>query len=126
MNDFNQLAAFQIQMFPYEQLRPDMAEEDYVICVDAQKHSGNITDFVGDEVEVAVVFSKRGDGIKFSVRSEDPAVHAGHLVRDALHGYGDGGGHAELAGGMIRKEKECLLGRYPKDTIRDSFLRVLS
>ena len=208
------LEAFQIQMFPYEQLRPDMAEEDYVICVDAQKHSGNITDFVGDEVacidhhptfvpieyryqdirptgacatiiaqyykqlpclpdrhtatallyglkmdtlqftrgvteldiemfaflfplcdqetlalqevEVAVVFSKREDGIKFSVRSEDPAVHAGHLVRDALHGYGDGGGHAEMAGGMIRKEKECLLGRYPKDTIRDSFLRVLS
>ena len=259
------LEAFQIQMFPYEQLRPDMAEEDYVICVYAQKHSGNITDFVGDEVacidhhptfvpieyryqdirptgacatiiaqyykqlpclpdrhtatallyglkmdtlqftrgvteldiemfaflfplcdqemlarlernnmefndlkaygaaiesievydkvgisnvpfpcpdaliailsdfilalqevEVAVVFSKREDGIKFSVRSEDPAVHAGHLVRDALHGYGDGGGHAEMAGGMIRKEKECLLGRYPKDTIRDSFLRVLS
>ena len=259
------LEAFQIQMFPYEQLRPDMAEEDYVICVDAQKHSGNITDFVGDEVacidhhptfvpieyryqdirptgacatiiaqydkqlpclldrhtatallyglkmdtlqftrgvteldiemfaflfplcdqetlarlernnmefndlkaygaaiesievydkvgisnvpfpcpdaliailsdfilalqevEVAVVFSKREDGSKFSVRSEDPAVHAGHLVRDALHGYGDGGGHAEMAGGMIRKEKECLLGRYPKDTIRDSFLRVLS
>ena len=73
-----------------------------------------------------MVFSKREDGIKFSVRSEDPAVHAGHLVRDALHGYGDGGGHAEMAGGMIRKEKECLLGRYPKDTIRDSFLRVLS
>lgn len=259
------LETFQIQMFPYEQLRPDMAEEDYVICVDAQKHSGNITDFVGDEVacidhhptfvpteyryqdirptgacatiiaqyykqlpclpdrhtatallyglkmdtlqftrgvteldiemfaflfplcdqetlarlernnmefndlkaygaaiesievydkvgisnvpfpcpdaliailsdfiltlqevEVAVVFSKREDGIKFSVRSEDPAVHAGHLVRDALHGYGDGGGHAEMAGGMIQKEKECLLGRYPKDTIRDSFLRVLS
>ena len=44
------LEAFQIQMFPYEQLRPDMAEEDYVICVDAQKHCGNITDFVGDEV----------------------------------------------------------------------------
>ena len=41
------LEAFQIQMFPYEQLRPDMAEEDYVICVDAQKHSGNIADFVG-------------------------------------------------------------------------------
>ena len=265
MSASKMLEAFQIQMFPYEQLRPDMAEEDYVICVDAQKHSGNITDFVGDEVacidhhpifvpieyryqdirptgacatiiaqyykqlpclpdrhtatallyglkmdtlqftrgvteldiemfaflfplcdqemlarlernnmefndlkaygaaiesievydkvgisnvpfpcpdaliailsdfilalqevEVAVVFSKREDGIKFSVRSEDPAVHAGHLVRDALYGYGEGGGHAEMAGGMIRKEKECLLGRYPKDTIRDSFLRVLS
>lgn len=259
------LEAFQIQMFSYEQLRPNMAEEDYVICVDAQKHSGNITDFVGDEVacidhhptfvpmeyqyqdirltgacstmiaqyfrqiackpdqntatallyglkmdtlqftrgvteldiemfaylfplcnqetlarlernnmefndlkaygaaiesieiydkvgisdvsfpcpdaliailsdfilalqevEVAVVFSHREDGIKFSVRSEAPAVHAGHLVRDALQGYGDGGGHAEMAGGMIRKENEPLLGRYPRDMIRDSFLRRLA
>ena len=44
------LEAFQIEMFPYEQLRPNMTEDDYVICVDAQKHSGNITDFVGNEV----------------------------------------------------------------------------
>lgn len=259
------LEAFQIQMFSYEQLRPNMAEEDYVICVDAQKHSGNITDFVGSEVacidhhptfvpveyryqdirqtgacatliaqyfqklsckldsdtatallyglkmdtlqftrgvtpldiemfaflfplcdqetlarlernnmefadlqaygaaiediqaygktgiasipfpcpdaliaiisdfilalqevEIAVVFSHREDGIKFSVRSEDPAIHAGHLIHDALQGYGDGGGHAEMAGGMIRKENETLLGRYPKDVIRDSFLRCLA
>lgn len=258
------LEAFQIQMLPYEQLRPGMAEEDYVIYADAQKHSGNTTDFVGDEVacidhhptfvpveyryqdirltgacatiiaqyfrqlgcrpdsgtatallyglkmdtlqftrgvtqldiemfaflfplcdqgllarlernnmefsdlkaygaaiesievydkmgisdvpfpcpdaliailsdfiltlhevEIAVVFSHREDGIKFSVRSENPNVHAGHLVRDALRGYGDGGGHAEMAGGMIRKENERLLGRYPRDVIRDAFLRVL-
>ena len=44
------------------------------------------------EVEVAVVYSCREDGIKFSVRSEDPRVHAGRLVRDALLGLGDGGG----------------------------------
>lgn len=44
------LEAFQIKMFPYEQLRPNMTDEDYIICVDAQKHSGNITDFVGLEV----------------------------------------------------------------------------
>lgn len=72
------------------------------------------------------MFSHREDGIKFSVRSEAPAVHAGHLVRDALQGYGDGGGHAEMAGGMIRKENEPLLGRYPRDMIRDSFLRRLA
>ena len=258
------LEAFQIEMFPYEQLRLNMTEEDYVICVDAQKHSGNITDFIGNEVacidhhptfvpmeyryqdirlagacstliaqyyqqiscnpdkrtatallygqkmdtlqftrgvteldiamfaflfplcdqkmltwlehnnmefndlkaygaaiesielyenisisvlpfpcpdaliaslsdfilslqevEVAVIFSYREDGIKFSVRSENPDIHAGRLVRDALHGYGDGGGHATMAGGMIRKENEHLLGHYPKDTIRDLFLRAL-
>lgn len=259
------LKAFQIEMFPYEQLRPTMTEEDYVICVDAQKHSGNITDFVGDEVacidhhptfvpmkyhyqdirltgacatliaqyyqqisckpdkytatallyglkmdtlqftrgvtdldiemfaflfplcdkktlvrlernnmefsdlkaygaaienielydkvglsylsfpcpdsliatisdfilglqevEIAVVFSYREDGVKFSVRSETPAIHAGHLVRDALHGYGDGGGHATMAGGMIPQKNIPLLGRYPRDVIRDAFLQVLT
>lgn len=259
------LEAFGIQMYAYEQLRPDMSEDDYVICVDTQKHSGNITDFVGDEVacidhhptfvpaeyryqdiritgacstliaqyfqqmcckpdraaatallyglkmdtlqftrgvteldiemfrflfplcdrealtrlernnmefsdlkaygaaiesieiygkvgisdipfpcpdaliailsdfilalqevEVVVIFSYREDGIKFSVRSEDPAIHAGHLIRKALVGCGDGGGHAEMAGGMIRKENVHLLGKYPRDTIRELFLRVLS
>ena len=70
--------------------------------------------------------SYREDGIKFSVRSEDSYIHAGHLVREALHGYGDGGGHATMAGGMIRKENERLLGRYPKDVIRDAFLRILT
>lgn len=259
------LEAFQIEMCPYEQLRPNMTEEDYIICVDAQKHSGNITDFVGNEmacidhhptfvpmeyryqdirltgacatliaqyyqqlsckpdketatallyglkmdtlqftrgvteldiemfaflfplcdqemlarlernnmefsdlkvygsaiesielydkvglsylsfpcpdaliaiisdfilalqeVDVAVVFSYREDGIKFSVRSEDSYIHAGHLVREALHGYGDGGGHATMDGGMIQKENECLLGRYLKDVIRDAFLRILT
>lgn len=44
------LDAFQIHMLPYEQMRPALQEEDYIICVDTQKHSGNVTDFVGDEV----------------------------------------------------------------------------
>lgn len=77
------------------------------------------------EVEVAVVFSYREDGIKLSVRSEDPEIHAGDLIHDALSGIGSGGGHAGMAGGLIRKENEGLLGRYPKDAIRDLFLKVL-
>ena len=258
------LDTFRLRMFPYGQLRSRMSGQDYVICVDAQKHSGNITDFIGDEVacidhhptfvpveyryqdirltgacstliahyyqqlgikpdpdtatallygmkmdtlqfsrgvteldiemfaflfplcdqrilmrlerntmefsdlkaygaaiesielydnmgisvlpfpcpdaliaslsdfilslrevEVAVMFSYREDGIKFSVRSENPDIHAGDLVHDALCGYGDGGGHATMAGGMIRKENQHLLGHYPKEAIRDAFLRVL-
>ena len=86
-----------------------------------------ISDFILalQEVEVAVIFSCREDGIKFSVRSEHTSIHAGHLVHEALRGYGDGGGHATMAGGMIRKENEHLLGHYPKDAIREAFLRVL-
>lgn len=258
------LDMFQIQISSYEQLRPSLSEDDYIICVDAQKHSGNITDLVGaevacidhhptfvpmeyryqdirptgacatiiaqyfhrlackpdqatatallyglkmdtlqftrgvteldiemfhflfplcdqealmrlernnmefsdlraygaaierievygkvgfsdipfscpdalvaiisdfilslQEVEVAVVFSHREDGIKFSVRSEVPDIHAGDLARDALKGFGSGGGHAGMAGGLIPKENEPLLGSSPKDSIRERFLKIL-
>lgn len=44
------LDAFGIRMLPYENLVSDMRETDRIICVDTQKHAGNITDFVGDEV----------------------------------------------------------------------------
>lgn len=88
---------------------------------------GILSDFILAliEVEVAVVFSYREDGIKLSVRSEDPEIHAGNLIHDALAGIGNGGGHAAMAGGLIEKEKEAMLGRYPKDAIRDLFLKVL-
>lgn len=258
------LEAFQIEMVPYARLLEVMRPEDYIICVDSQKHSGNVTDFLGDEVacidhhpvfvpaeyryrdirttgacatliagyfrdlgqepdpdtaaallyglkmdtlqftrgvtgediamfqflfrfcdreklarlernnlefhdlkaygaaienieiygktgfsfvpfpcpdamiailsdfilalvevDVAVVFSQREDGIKFSVRSEVPEVHAGRFTRSALEGVGSGGGHAAMAGGMIPLENLSRLGRYPKDCIRGLFLKAL-
>ncbi len=61
-----------------------------------------VADFLLDieEIDVAVVWSWRKDGAKFSIRSEDPAVDAGVLARDALSGIGNGGGHAGMAGGF--------------------------
>ena len=259
------LDAFQIQMLPYERLTSKMRETDRIICVDTQKHAGNVTDFVGDEVacidhhptfvpieykyqdiritgacvtliaeyyalsgkapdsdvatallyglkmdtlqftrgvteldirmfeflfplcdqeklaglernnmefadlkaygaaiesielydktgfscipfpcpdaliailsdfilalievEVAVVFSFREDGVKLSVRSEDPAIHAGDLLHEALKDIGNGGGHASMGGGFISKDRLAGLGRYPKDAIRNLFLDVLA
>ena len=259
------LDAFQIQMFPYECLVSDMRETDRIICVDTQKHAGNVTDFVGDEVacidhhptfvpieykyqdiritgacatliaeyyalsgktpdsdvatallyglkmdtlqftrgvteldikmfeflfplcdqeklavlernnmefadlkaygaaiesielydktgfscipfscpdaliailsdfilalievEVAVVFSFREDGVKLSVRSEDPAIHAGDLLHEALKDIGNGGGHASMGGGFISKDRLPELGRYPKDFIRNLFLDAMA
>lgn len=258
------LDVFQIQMHSYDNLRPKLRKDDYIICVDSQKHSGNVTDFVGDEVacidhhptfvemeyqyqdiritgacatliaeyyellgqkpekdvatallyglkmdtlqftrgvteldirmfgflffysdqdklsdiernnmefndlkaygaaienielydnigfscipfscpdaliailsdfilalvevEVAIVYSYREDGVKFSVRSENDGIHAGNLVHDALEEIGSGGGHAFMAGGLIRREQMEMLGRYPEDAIRDLFLKIL-
>ena len=78
------------------------------------------------EVEVAVVHSFREDGIKFSVRSEDPDIHAGNLLHDALQGIGNGGGHASMGGGLIDQDRIEALGPYPNDTIRNLFLDVLA
>ncbi|MDO5346589.1 MAG: DHHA1 domain-containing protein [Lachnospiraceae bacterium] len=39
---------FKIQMFPYDEL--DIDEKDYVLLVDGQKYSANLTDIPGDEV----------------------------------------------------------------------------
>lgn len=258
------LDAFQMQIYPYADLQKEMKEDDYIICVDTQKHGGNVTDFVGDEVacidhhptfvpmeykyqdiritgacatliaeyyakmghepdqdtatallygikmdtlqfsrgvteldiemlrflfpfcdheklarlernnmefddlraygaaiesielydktgfscipfscpdaliailadfilalvevEVAVVFSYREDGIKLSVRSEDPKVHAGNLLHQALLDLGNGGGHAAMAGGFIRQDKAAGLGNYPRDAIRNLFLKAM-
>ena len=259
------LDAFQIQMLPYECLVSDMRETDRIICVDTQKHAGNVTDFVGDEVacidhhptfvpieykyqdvritgacatliaeyyalsgktpdsdvatallyglkmdtlqftrgvteldlrmfeflfplcdqeklaglernnmefadlkaygaaiesielydktgfscipfpcpdaliailsdfilalievEVAVVFSFREDGVKLSVRSEDPAVHAGDLLHEALKDIGNGGGHASMGGGFISTDRLPELGHYPKDFIRNLILNTMA
>lgn len=77
------------------------------------------------EVEVAVVYSFRKDGVKLSVRSEDPAISAGDLLHTALQDIGNGGGHDTMAGGFIRKERLPELGHYPKDSIRDLVLKTL-
>ena len=258
------LNAFQMQIYPYADLLKEMKEDDYIICVDTQKHGGNVTDFVGDEVacidhhptfvpmeykyqdiritgacatliaeyyakmghepdqdtatallyglkmdtlqfsrgvteldiemfrflfpfcdheklarlernnmefddlraygaaiesielydktgfscipfscpdaliailadfilalvevEVAVVFSYREDGIKLSVRSEDPKIHAGNLLHQVLLDLGNGGGHAAMAGGFIRQDKVAGLGNYPGDAIRNLFLKAM-
>ncbi len=64
-----------------------------------------ISDFILalDVVEVAVIYALRSDSIRFSVRSEMPSIHAGYLLRDAVNGIGDGGGHPSMAGGFIEK-----------------------
>ena len=259
------LDTFDIKMLPYAQLVPDMRETDRIICVDSQKHGGNVTDFIGDEVacidhhptfvpveyryqdiritgacatliaeyyalsgsepdrdtatallygvkmdtlqftrgvteldiqmfgflfprcdqekladlernnmeftdlkaygaaiesielydkvgfscipfscpdaligilsdfilalievEVAVVFSFREDGIKLSVRSEDPDIHAGNLLHEALRDIGSGGGHASMGGGLIGRDRLPELGNYPENYIRNLFLDVLA
>ena len=63
----------------------------------------SVSDFMLALVEVSfsVVYSRKKEGIKISVRSERPTLDAGKIISKALKGIGSGGGHATMAGGFV-------------------------
>ena len=77
------------------------------------------------EVEVAVIYCERPDGLKFSVRSERDDVNAGELIAKALKGVGGGGGHATMAGGRIPASNLEQLGGFRTNAIAERFIRAL-
>jgi nanoRNase/pAp phosphatase (c-di-AMP/oligoRNAs hydrolase) len=86
-----------------------------------------VADFIMSlkEIEVAVVYNVRPDGLKFSVRSERREVDAGVLVSAALSGLGSGGGHASMAGGKIPSHRLSELGPFREHFINDRFMKML-
>lgn len=63
----------------------------------------NISDFILalEEVNFAVVCSKKEDGIKLSVRCSNLDWNVGKITNEALMGIGNGGGHEHMAGGFV-------------------------
>jgi nanoRNase/pAp phosphatase (c-di-AMP/oligoRNAs hydrolase) len=78
-----------------------------------------------EEVQISIIFAFRADGIKFSVRSEIPDIHAGILIHQALKNIGSGGGHAGIAGGLIPEQNIGMLGNNPENRIIQLFLQEL-
>lgn len=80
-----------------------------------------ISDFMMSisNVYLSIVYSRKAEGIKLSVRSKYSTCDAGELCKLALEGYGNGGGHAHMAGGFIpfngSKEEELALIQNIKD-----------
>ena len=88
----------------------------------------SVSDFMLALVEVSfsVVYSRKKEGIKISVRSERPTLDAGKIINRALKGIGSGGGHATMAGGFVPfdgtdREEDLLI-----QNIRERFIDVIS
>ena len=83
-----------------------------------------VSDFILslDSVDLAIVYADRDGGFKFSVRSEMDDVPAGTITKMALEGIGDGGGHAEMAGGVIYPSFAHESGHNIDAPIRDRFM----
>lgn len=78
------------------------------------------------EVELVVMYAKRRGGYKFSIRSEITQVNAGELANAALSEWGNGGGHAEMAGGFARAELLPTDNEELFETVQKRFMDVLS
>ena len=78
------------------------------------------------EVDFSIVYSRKDEGIKLSVRSERSDLDAGKIINKALEGIGNGGGHASMAGGFVpfsgtEEEAELLIKE-----IHERFMNVVS
>jgi nanoRNase/pAp phosphatase (c-di-AMP/oligoRNAs hydrolase) len=84
-----------------------------------------ISDFVLslDEVDFAIVYSLKGDGIKLSVRSYGNA-DAGKITNDALMNIGNGGGHENMAGGFVPYPNQGADG-YMLSGIQDKLIHTI-
>ena len=71
------------------------------------------------------IYAKRHGGYKFSIRSEHNDVHAGNLANIALKEWGNGGGHASMAGGFAEEDKLPKESGYLFDAVQEHFMYVI-
>jgi nanoRNase/pAp phosphatase (c-di-AMP/oligoRNAs hydrolase) len=73
-----------------------------------------------EEAEFVVLCARNGGVINVSVRNEREGLNASQVVQAALGGIGFGGGHADMAGGIIRE-----LGGIDGPLLHALFLKAL-
>lgn len=65
---------------------------------------GILSDFVLsiEEIDFVILCAKNNGAINFSIRNERNEVNAASIIQEVLKGLGLGGGHADMAGGIIK------------------------
>lgn len=87
----------------------------------------SIADFTLSIVEInfAVTYSEKDDIIKLSARSQLDNLDAGKIIGKALNGIGSGGGHKEMAGGVIFKQKLLDSKMSLETLVEDRFMKSI-
>lgn len=88
---------------------------------------GILSDFLLSlvEVEFVVLYAKRANGYKFSFRSERADANAGQIAYEGLKDWGNGGGHATMAGGFVPKARIPVEEAMFYDTVQSHFVDVI-
>jgi nanoRNase/pAp phosphatase (c-di-AMP/oligoRNAs hydrolase) len=86
----------------------------------------NLLGILGDfvlalkEVEFVILCAKNNGVINFSVRNERSTLSAATIIQEALKGIGFGGGHTDMAGGIIKD-----ITRFKEEDIYKLFIKEI-
>jgi nanoRNase/pAp phosphatase (c-di-AMP/oligoRNAs hydrolase) len=100
--------------------------ERWAFCWFPEGCNQNLLGILGDffisleEVDFVVLCARNAQVINVSVRSEQPRWNASRVMQAALAGVGFGGGHADMAGGIVREP-----GSLDGAALRDRFAAAL-
>jgi nanoRNase/pAp phosphatase (c-di-AMP/oligoRNAs hydrolase) len=96
-------------LYFYQKLLDNVViDENLAFCYFKNGCNQNLLGILGDflisiqEVDFVVLCAKNSDVINFSVRSENSGLNAALTIQYLLNGLGFGGGHADMAGGIIK------------------------
>ncbi len=98
-------------------------EERMAFCYFPDGCNQNLLGVLGDfflslrEISFVALCAKNGGVINLSVRNELPHLSASAVIQDVLKGMGFGGGHADMAGGIIKD-----LRLFVPEKMRNKFL----
>lgn len=83
---------------------------------------GILGDFVLslEEIDFVILCAKNNEVINFSIRNEKSELSAANIIKDALKGIGYGGGHADMAGGVIKD-----IEKFDKEKIYNLFINKI-
>lgn len=83
-------------------------EREVAFCCFANGCNQNLMGIIGDfllalkEVDFVILCAKNDNRINFSIRSERNEWDASKVIQESLKGIGFGGGHSDMAGGIIK------------------------
>ncbi|MCX7922635.1 MAG: DHH family phosphoesterase [Clostridia bacterium] len=88
---------------------------------------GTVCDFILSvaEIETAISFSQRDNGLRISIRNESDVLDAGRIINKALEGIGTGGGHKSMAGGLVPYHVSNSTNGQPCTTIEDRLVEAI-
>jgi nanoRNase/pAp phosphatase (c-di-AMP/oligoRNAs hydrolase) len=101
-------------------------KERVAFCYFKDGCNQNLLGILGDfilaleEVEFVILCARNGEVVNFSIRSESERFNAGLIIQEVLKDIGFGGGHTEMAGGVIKD-----LSKFHEEQIYNSFYKCL-